>query len=911
MVRTHEQVAQWQNSLAPHIVERLARETPDNKYGEWVSKDSVVVITYAQLANVIDGLAWLIVEQLGGPGRYGANPEVLAYVGTSDVRYSALVLAAAKAGYTLFVTSPRNSPAAHCALFDHLKCQTLIISNPIPPPANVILDAVKPMSHFMVPSVKELLNQQYPHYVLSKTFEDLRQTPIVVMHTSGTTGFPKPLIWTHETCTQVLNANACEAPNEILSVQNSFIKGKRVIVTLPPFHVSCSKSKEGTKLIIDQGALLAQLFVGAIPYGNIVIAPVATAIPTAQGVVNVLKQSPAEVANTCAIRSSRVGSASNPEVSGAIVIGAQRFQAAFLIGPASATLLTTAEQATLIERIWPSIEESNRKAPAHVRLEKSFVLVLPADRRLIRAAKGTFTRAPSISQYTEEIEKLYNNADLLSNDDDYPNGDTAHYYTPTGPDATTRLIRQHVRSVTASSNLDDADNFFDRGMDSLQSLQLTRALRRSFQRPDFAISTIYQNSTVSQLRTAILTPNKNEQDELEIMEALLTTYRTIGSYLLQALLNRDGIANVFCLNCGEDGGKAKQRKIFTASGFATTKLSNRVTFIKADLESPSLGMDEHAYKSLSGEIDLIIHAAWPVNFNLALSAFRSQFAGIINLLTLAASTNSTTRFVFVSSIAAVEGHTAGPALEEIIFSLKTSAPFGYARAKFLSELLVDAAGQHLGETISTTIIRIGQIAGPVLNPGLWNPREWFPSVMLSSLYLGQIPNSLGPRFDNVDFIPVDLLGDFFVDLVTTRKNMSRESATTVSNLRNPQLVTWSTLLRDLVAIRSLEILEPEVWLDSLRMSREENGADGDGDGDGDGDRNVDVEQNPAVKLLDFLTGLLKFRDLDAEGGVGEPMLVERALDASPKMRGLEAVRGEWIGKWMSEWMELLGASERR
>lgn len=101
MVRTHEQVAQWQNALAPHIVERLARETPDNKYGEWVSKDSVVVITYAQLANVIDGLAWLIVEQLGGPGRYGANPEVLAYVGTSDVRYSALVLAAAKAGYTV------------------------------------------------------------------------------------------------------------------------------------------------------------------------------------------------------------------------------------------------------------------------------------------------------------------------------------------------------------------------------------------------------------------------------------------------------------------------------------------------------------------------------------------------------------------------------------------------------------------------------------------------------------------------------------------------------------------------------------------------------------------------------------------------------------------------------------------
>jgi hypothetical protein len=36
--------------------------------------------------------------------------------------------------------------------------------------------------------------------------------------------------------------------------------------------------------------------VGAIPFGNVVIAPVAAAIPTAQGVVDALKQAPADVA---------------------------------------------------------------------------------------------------------------------------------------------------------------------------------------------------------------------------------------------------------------------------------------------------------------------------------------------------------------------------------------------------------------------------------------------------------------------------------------------------------------------------------------------------------------------------------------------------------------------------------------
>lgn len=105
MATKHESVAQWQDDLLPHIVDRLARETPDVQYAEWVTGSGVVAITYGQLSNIINGLAWWLVEQLGGPGAYGSNPEVLTYVGTNDVRYSALVLAAAKAGYVVRVFS--------------------------------------------------------------------------------------------------------------------------------------------------------------------------------------------------------------------------------------------------------------------------------------------------------------------------------------------------------------------------------------------------------------------------------------------------------------------------------------------------------------------------------------------------------------------------------------------------------------------------------------------------------------------------------------------------------------------------------------------------------------------------------------------------------------------------------------
>lgn len=36
--------------------------------------------------------------------------------------------------------------------------------------------------------------------------------------------------------------------------------------------------------------------VGAIPFGNVVIAPAAAPIPTGQGIVDVLKQTPADAA---------------------------------------------------------------------------------------------------------------------------------------------------------------------------------------------------------------------------------------------------------------------------------------------------------------------------------------------------------------------------------------------------------------------------------------------------------------------------------------------------------------------------------------------------------------------------------------------------------------------------------------
>lgn len=167
---------------------------------------------------------------------------------------------------------------------------------------------------------------------------------------------------------------------------------------------------------------------------------------------------------------------------------------------------------------------------------------------------------------------------------------------------------------------------------------------------------------------------------------------TVGRYVLRALLDRAEIGHIFCLNRAGDGGKSAQHKGFAAAELSNSGLDDRVTFIKADLQQPLLGLEETTHESLRTQVSLVIHAAWPVNFNLALSSFRPQLAGLVNLLSLTASTTcSAARFVFISSVSAVEGYKNGPPPEAVLGTLETPAPLGYARSKFTKYCVILAS----------------------------------------------------------------------------------------------------------------------------------------------------------------------------------------------------------------------------
>lgn len=77
-----------------------------------------------------------------------------------------------------------------------------------------------------------------------KTLETAATEPLMVVHTSGSTGIPKPLIMTHEFAARCMRMITMDPPDGFDSLDKMF-QGKRIFMTFPPFHVrDCLKGED-------------------------------------------------------------------------------------------------------------------------------------------------------------------------------------------------------------------------------------------------------------------------------------------------------------------------------------------------------------------------------------------------------------------------------------------------------------------------------------------------------------------------------------------------------------------------------------------------------------------------------------------------------------------------------------------
>lgn len=106
-------------------------------------------------------------------------------------------MAACKTGHKVLFSSLLNSSTVHVSLMQQTNCTTLLSAVGVH--VNDIANEFQSLKQVVIPELHELLDttERPCPYPYNKTFEQAKYEPYLVLHTSGTTGTPKPVVINH------------------------------------------------------------------------------------------------------------------------------------------------------------------------------------------------------------------------------------------------------------------------------------------------------------------------------------------------------------------------------------------------------------------------------------------------------------------------------------------------------------------------------------------------------------------------------------------------------------------------------------------------------------------------------------------------------------------------------------------
>ncbi|KAF2138742.1 uncharacterized protein K452DRAFT_300824 [Aplosporella prunicola CBS 121167] len=236
-IRVADEEQQYGYRLMPTLVDERARGTPDRVYAITPKTadiaDGYGETTYSQVARAVNKLAWWLDEELG---KCTETFDTIAYIGPRDLRYAFIVLAATKAHRKVLLPLSQNSFEAQLNLINTTDPKALVGASDTMAVWDGIRESKPDLKVITIPELEELVNgEQVNYYPYGKSWEEAKNDPIHVNHTSGTTGFPKPVVWTNA-IGATFDRDSLHMAENIGGLRSAWMlmARRKIIATMPP-----------------------------------------------------------------------------------------------------------------------------------------------------------------------------------------------------------------------------------------------------------------------------------------------------------------------------------------------------------------------------------------------------------------------------------------------------------------------------------------------------------------------------------------------------------------------------------------------------------------------------------------------------------------------------------------------------
>ncbi|KAK0105234.1 hypothetical protein ONS95_004375 [Cadophora gregata] len=235
MAPTHD-ITTYTKRLMPHIIDERAKagySRPFALYPKSIDpSEGFHSISYARIANAVNRAAWWLDSGLTSQEEK-ENP--FAYFGANDLRYVIFLMAMMKTGRKMLFASTRNLVRAQLSLFSKINCRAIVFCSSLNQSFQPLI-AASELRHIQAPKLEDLLAEDpVPHYTYDATWESLSNEKFFTVHTSGSSGDPKP-ISAGKHYIGAVDSMHCLPDGQGQVLQANF-RFENLLILLPCFHL--------------------------------------------------------------------------------------------------------------------------------------------------------------------------------------------------------------------------------------------------------------------------------------------------------------------------------------------------------------------------------------------------------------------------------------------------------------------------------------------------------------------------------------------------------------------------------------------------------------------------------------------------------------------------------------------------